>query len=174
MGEEIHVLGDWFILHFTENPGMAFGYELGFSYGKLALSIFRIFAIAGLLFYLYRLVKRKEHAGLIFSISLIAAGAIGNMIDSAFYGLIFNESGYRELATAFPEQGGYAGFLHGKVVDMLYFPLFSFNWHQGLPWLGGQSFEFFQPVFNIADSVITIGVAIILIFQKRFFMRTNV
>lgn len=169
MGEEVHIMGDWFILHFTENPGMAFGYELGFSWGKLALSVFRILAIGALIIYLITLIRRKSPSGLIISLSLILAGAIGNMIDSAFYGMIFNESLYHQKAIMFPPEGGYAGFLHGHVVDMLYFPLFSFNWPQWIPWLGGNNFQFFQPVFNIADSAITVGVASILIFQKRFF-----
>lgn len=169
LGEEVHVFGDWFILHFTENPGMAFGYELGFSWGKLALSLFRIGAIIALGFYLAHLVRRKSPQGLIISISLIMAGAIGNMIDSAFYGMIFSESMFHEKAIFLPMDGGYADFLHGKVVDMLYFPLFSFTWPEWVPWLGGQFFTFFQPVFNIADSSITIGVAFILLFQRSFF-----
>mgnify|MGYP002639571829 CR=1 FL=1 len=169
LGEDVHVMGNWFILHFTENAGMAFGYELGFSWGKLALSLFRIGAIIALGFYLAHLVKRKSPSGLILSISLIMAGALGNMIDSAFYGMIFNESMFHEKAVLFPEAGGYAGFLHGKVVDMFYFPLFSFTWPEWMPWLGGEFFTFFQPVFNVADSSITIGVAMILLFQKRFF-----
>lgn len=169
MGEEIHVMGNWFILHFTENPGMAFGYELGFSWGKLALSVFRILAIGALIIYLITLIRRKSPTGLVISLSLILAGALGNMIDSAFYGMIFNESMYHQKAIMFPPEGGYAGFLHGHVVDMFYFPLFSFNWPQWIPWLGGNNFQFFQPVFNIADSAITVGVASILIFQKQFF-----
>lgn len=169
LGEEVHVFGDWFILHFTENPGMAFGFELGVSWGKLALSLFRIGAIIALGFYLAHLVKRKSPQGLIVSISLIMAGALGNMIDSAFYGMIFSESMFHETAALFPEVGGYSSFLHGKVVDMLYFPLFSFTWPEWVPWLGGEFFTFFQPVFNIADSSITIGVSLILLFQRSFF-----
>lgn len=171
LGEEIHVMGNWFIIHFTENPGMAFGYELGFSWGKLALSLFRIGAIVALGFYIAHIVKRKSPAGFVLSISLIMAGALGNMIDSAFYGMIFSQSMFHEVATAFPEAGGYASFLHGEVVDMFYFPLFSFTWPEWMPWLGGQMFTFFQPVFNVADASITIGVALILLFQKSFFKK---
>ena len=171
LGEEVHVIGNWFILHFTENPGMAFGYELDFSWGKLALSLFRIIAIGALIYYLVGLVRRKAHYGLIVSISLITAGDIGNILDRAFYGMIFNQSMFHEKAILFPPDGGYAGFLHGKVVDMLYFPLFSFTWPHWIPWFGGSIFEFFQPVFNIADSSITIGVTLILLFQKSFFSK---
>ena len=169
MGDEVHVFGNWFILHFTENPGMAFGYELGFSWGKLALSSFRIIAIVVLGIYLFTIIKRKASSIFIISLSFIFAGAIGNMIDSAFYGIIFNESSFYEKAVLFPSEGGYAGFLYGHVVDMLYFPLFRFNWPEFVPWVGGNSFLFFQPVFNVADSAITIGVLLILLFQKKVF-----
>lgn len=168
LGEEIPVFDDWFLLHFTENKGMAFGLELSGKWGKLILSIFRLIAIGVIGWYLTRIISRKEKTGLILSISLIFAGAIGNMIDSAFYGLIFSES-YHTAASVFPEGGGYASFLHGKVVDMLYFPLFSGSYPDWFPFIGGNSFSFFRPVFNIADSAITVGVFILLIFQKKFF-----
>ncbi|MCK5776506.1 MAG: lipoprotein signal peptidase [Bacteroidales bacterium] len=169
MGDEIHVFGNWFILHFTENAGMAFGYELDFSWGKIALSSFRIIAIIVLGVYLFTMIQKKASSVLIISLSLIFAGAIGNMIDSAFYGLIFSESNFYEKAILFPPEGGYAGFLYGHVVDMLYFPLFSFDWPEWFPWIGGDQFQFFQPVFNVADSAITGGVSLIIIFQKRVF-----
>jgi signal peptidase II len=168
LGQEFPVIGDWFYIHFTENPGMAFGLEFAGEYGKLFLSIFRLCAIAIIGWYLSRIVKEKAPAGLIVSISLILAGAIGNMIDSAFYGLIFNES-YGQVAEFFPEEGGYAGFLYGRVVDMLYFPLIEGYFPDWLPLWGGEYFLFFRPVFNIADSSITIGVLLLLFFQKSFF-----
>lgn len=169
IGQEYYVFGDWFLLHFTENEGMAFGMKLGGSAGKLILSIFRIIAIVVIGIYLCRLIQKHAAKGLIISISLIFAGAFGNIIDSAFYGLIFSWSSYHQIATLFPEFGGYGSFLHGKVVDMLYFPLIHGIFPEWLPFWGGDSFIFFRPVFNIADSSITIGVAMLLIFQKRYF-----
>jgi signal peptidase II len=167
LGDEIKIT-DWFILHFTENYGMAFGMEFGGSIGKLILSIFRLVAIAAIIWYLFKITKEKAPLGLIISVSMILAGAIGNIIDSAFYGLIFNES-YYQIAQFMPADGGYAGFLHGKVVDMLYFPLINGHFPQWLPVWGGEDFIFFRPVFNLSDSSISTGVGIILIFQKRFF-----
>lgn len=172
LGEEIPVLGEWFLLHFTENKGMAFGMELSGEWGKLLLSIFRIIAIGVIGWYLLRIIRRQEKTGLIISISLIFAGAVGNIIDSAFYGMIFSES-FPNVASVFPAGGGYSSFLHGKVVDMLYFPLISGTYPNWLPFVGGDTFSFFRPVFNIADSAITVGVFILLIFQRKFFPKEN-
>ncbi len=169
LGQSIPVFGDWFIIHFTENYGMAFGLEFSGEYGKLMLSIFRILAVVFIGWYIFQLVQKKASAGLIASISLIMAGALGNIIDSAFYGLIFSESLFSQPATMFPEGGGYATFLHGKVVDLLYFPILQGVFPQWLPFVGGDPFIFFRPVFNIADSAITLGVFSLIVFQKRFF-----
>lgn len=168
LGEEVHVLGHWFILHFTENNGMAYGIELGGDWGKLFLSVFRIVFVGGIGWYLYKLVK--EHADNIYitSIALIFAGAVGNIIDSVFYGIIFNDSDYG-IAEFLPEGGGYASALHGKVVDMFYFPVVSGHFPDWFPLWGSEQFIFFRPVFNVADASITAGVALIILFQKRFF-----
>ena len=171
LGEEVSVFDDWFLLHFTENKGMAFGIALGGDSGKLVLSIFRIIAIGFIGWYLTRLTRRGASFGLIFSFSLIFAGAMGNIIDSAFYGLIFNESSYHTVATMFPEEGGYSPFLYGKVVDMFYFPLYKGYLPDWIPFWGGDYFIFFRPVFNIADSAITIGVLFLIIFQRNFFKK---
>lgn len=153
----------WFYLCFTENPGMAFGIEV---IGKLFLSIFRIVAVGFIGYYLYSLVKKNYPFGFIACISLILAGAIGNIIDSIFYGVIFDHS-YGQVATLFPEGGGYAGWLHGKVVDMFYFPLIETRWPDWLPIWGGQEFVFFRPIFNLADSAICVGVFLLLIFYRN-------
>ena len=170
LGDEIHIAGNWFILHFTENEGMAFGMKFGGPSGKLILSLFRIIAVGFIGYYLWTLIKNAASSGLVICMSLIFAGAIGNIIDSAFYGLIFSES-YFNVAQLFPPGGGYASFLHGKVVDMLYFPIISGTYPQWFPFWGGDSFLFFRPVFNIADSSITVGVLILIIFQNRFFAK---
>jgi signal peptidase II len=166
LGDEISVIENLFYIHFTENYGMAFGLELEGTYGKLLLSLFRILAVGGIGWYLYMLVKQKEHPGFIFSLSLIMAGAIGNILDSAFYGMLFSESTPMDTSIFLPEEGGYAGSLHGAVVDMFYF-----NSHFDHVFWSDQPFTFSFPIFNISDSAITIGVLIILFFQKRFFKK---
>ncbi len=168
LGEEFNVIGNWFILHFTENNGMAFGMELGGSLGKMLLSLFRIVAVFGIAYYLVKLIRTSNPSGLIISISLIFAGAIGNILDSIYYGKIFSDS-YFHLAEFLPAAGGYATWLHGKVVDMLYFPILKGFWPNWIPFIGGDYFVFFQPVFNLADTFISTGVLMILIFQKRYF-----
>ena len=168
LGSEIMIIDDWFRIHFTENKGMAFGWELGGDYGKLALSIFRIIAIFGITWYLFDLSRNKYPPIAQISIAIILAGAIGNIIDSAFYGIIFDASTYTNVAVLFPEAGGYGTFLHGSVVDMFYFPLVKGVYPDWIPYLGGSSFEFFRPVFNIADASITLGVILIILFRKKF------
>lgn len=168
--EERWILGNWFRLYFIENEGMAYGWKLGGEWGKLALTLFRLLAVIFGTFYIKRIIDKKYHPGFIFCAALIYAGALGNLIDSMFYGLIFSGSEIGgPLATLFPEKG-YAGFLHGHVVDMLYFPIIENkilpDW---VPFIGGEPFTFFQPIFNIADAAISIGVITILLFQKRFF-----
>lgn len=159
---------DWCIIHFTENPGMAFGFEFGGDYGKLILSVFRILACIGGVFYIRYIIKQKEHPGFIFSVSLILAGALGNILDSVFYGVMFSESDEFNVAKFMPAAGGYAGILHGKVVDMFYFPMWNGTFPKWFPFFGGEPFQFFRPIFNFADMSISFGVGIIILFQKRF------
>ncbi len=153
IGQEFHLIKNFAIIHFTENNGMAFGLEFGGEAGKLALSLFRILAVAGIGYGLHYLIKHKYHRGLILNVSLIFAGALGNIIDSVFYGLIYN---YEKL-------------FHGRVVDMFYFPIIQGNFPEWFPIWAGEDFVFFRPVFNIADSAISVGVILILIFQKTYF-----
>lgn len=167
LGQEYRI-ADWFIIHFTENPGMAFGMELGGDYGKVILSLFRIFAVIGIGWYIIKLSKEGAHVGFLTSMGLIFAGALGNILDSVFYGQIFTESS-AHIAQKVAFGSGYADVLHGRVVDMLYFPLVDGFFPDWFPIWGGDHFMFFRPVFNIADSAITVGVAIIIIFQKLFF-----
>lgn len=171
LGQEYSVIGNWFLIHFTENEGMAFGMTLGGGFGKLALSIFRIIAIIIIGWYLLYLSRMRSNKGLIFSISLIFVGALGNIVDSAFYGLVFSQSSFHTIASFLPEGGGYGGFLHGEVVDMFYFPILYGTYPEWFPWKGGDSFIFFRPVFNIADSAITTGVIILIVFQRKFFKK---
>lgn len=160
IGEDIELLS-WFHLHFIENEGFAFGMSLGGAIGKLALTLVRLAASVLIVWLIARLIRRDGRRSLIFSLTLIVAGAVGNLIDSCFYGLIFGES-YYSVATLFPAGGGYGHFMQGRVVDMFYFPLFQFDWPQ---WLGGGHFEFFNAIFNIADAAITIGVVWLAIDQ---------
>lgn len=170
--EEINMFGlSWARLHFVENEGMAFGITFGWEYGKLLLSLFRILMVAGLIWYIKMLLEARVSMGFVYSVGLITAGALGNIIDSAFYGLIFTESSVHEggLAQLVPPGQGYGTFLHGKVVDMLYFPITWIHTPEWIPWLGGEQYLFFSPIFNIADTAITTGVLTILFFQRRFF-----
>lgn len=153
LGQEFKIFGNWFIIHFTENNGMAFGLEFGGEFGKLALSLFRVVAVAGIGYGLHHLIKHKYHRGLILNVALIFAGALGNIIDSVFYGSIYK----------------YAGLFHGRVVDMLYFPIINGTFPSWVPIWGNEPFEFFRPVFNLADAAISIGVISILVFQKKYF-----
>lgn len=153
LGQEFNIIGQWFIIHFTENNGMAFGMEFGGEFGKLALSLFRILAVGGIGYGLHYLIKHKYHRGLILNVALIFAGALGNIIDSVFYGKIY----------------GYETWFHGRVVDMLYFPIAQGHFPTWIPIWGGDEFVFFRPVFNLADAAISVGVILILIFQKNYF-----
>jgi len=168
LGEEIPLIGNWANIHFIENNGMAFGLEWGGTTGKIILTLFRLAAAALICWYIKRMVKHDAPLGFIFSVGAIMAGALGNIIDSAFYGMIFSES-YYQAATIFPEGGGYSSFLQGKVVDMFYFPVINTYWPEWSPIKPGESLIFFRPVFNIADAAITTGVFAIIIFQKKYF-----
>ena len=170
-GRVMYVMGlKWFQLYFIENEGMAWGWKLGGEWGKMILTLFRLAAVIFGTWYLGRIVKQKYHRGFLFCAALIYAGALGNLIDSMFYGLIFSETTYSSIATIFPDEG-YAGFLHGHVVDMLYFPLIESQFPEWVPVVGGNDFTFFSPVFNIADASISVGVIALLIFQKKFFKK---
>ncbi len=169
IGQEFMVLGHWFRIHFIENEGMAYGLSFGGKIGKVALTLFRLGAVVFGFYLLRKLVRLQYHRGLIICGAMILAGAIGNLIDSLFYGMLFSESTYSSLARFLPEGGGYASFLHGKVVDMLYFPVYEGFLPRWIPFKGGDYFIFFQPVFNISDASISIGVITILLFQKRLF-----
>jgi len=170
IGQEIHVAGNWFVIHFIENNGMAFGLEFAGKVGKIILSLFRIIAVVAIGWYIAYLIREDAPTGLVIAVSFIFAGATGNIIDSAFYGMIFNDS-YFQVARLFPKGGGYSSFLHGKVVDMLYFPVLKGYYPDWFPLRRHQEFIFFRPVFNIADSSITVGVSLILLFYRKFFIR---
>ncbi|MDR2450040.1 MAG: lipoprotein signal peptidase [Prevotellaceae bacterium] len=168
--ESIPVFGDWFSLYFTENAGMAFGLKFGGEVGKIFLTVFRIALVALIGVYISRLIKRGAPLGVMVGIALIFAGAVGNIIDSLFYGLLFSGS-EGQVATLFPAGGGYAPFLQGRVVDMLYFPIIETAFPAWFPVWGGEDFIFFRPVFNIADSAITTGVIYLLLFKRGYFLK---
>lgn len=171
IGEEFHLIGDWFIIHFTENEGMAFGWKLGdWAGAKLFLSLLRIAAVFLIGYFIYDISRKKAGTGLLVCVSLIMAGALGNIIDSVFYGVLFTDS-YGRVAEFLPEGGGYAGWLHGRVVDMFYLPIAQGTYPEWIPKIGGTDFLFFRPVFNLADASITTGVLVFIVFQKRFLRR---
>jgi signal peptidase II len=167
LGEEVKFF-DWFRILFVENEGMAWGAKIPGEYGKLLLTLFRLGAIVGIGYWLWDSVRNKFSKVLIVAISFIFAGALGNIIDSVFYGVIFEDS-YGHIAAFLPEGGGYGTLFHGKVVDMLYFPLFEGMLPKWIPFWGGEYFSFFDPVFNIADTAISTGVVLLLLFNKRAF-----
>lgn len=156
---------DWFYILFTENNGMAFGMEI---VGKIFLTSFRIIAVTLIALYLYRIVRRKLKIGYIVCVSLVLAGALGNIIDSVFYGVIFNESTHSQLATFLPEDGGYSTWFYGKVVDMFYFPIIDTYWPSWMPFIGGDHFIFFSPIFNFADASISCGIIALLLFYSKY------
>lgn len=172
IGEHFSVIGNWFQIYFIENEGMAFGMKFGGQAGKFLLSLFRIVLFAALVFWIRGLVKRKDvPTGVLVGLTLITTGALGNIIDCLFYGLLFGASTYTEVAQFLPEGGGYAPFFFGKVVDMFYFPIIDTTFPEWMPLIGGNPFRFFAPVFNFADSCVTCGALYLIFFQWRFFAR---
>lgn len=163
LGEEVEITS-WFQLDFVQNPGMAFGWTIG---SKLLLTLFRIVFCAFIIYAAVKLNKANLKRGFVVCVALVLAGALGNIIDCMFYGLIFSNPAPPQLAVLFPAGGGYGSFLHGQVVDMLHFPLFSFHWPEWMPFVGGDFFEFFSPVFNIADAAISVGIICLILFYSK-------
>ena len=161
LGEEV-VVFDWFRIHFTENNGMAWGFEFGGKAGKLFLTLFRVVAVFGILYWLWKTIQRKAHTAVVIAIALVFSGAVGNIIDSVFYGVIFDNPGYGQGPATLFAENGYSSLFYGKVVDMLYFPIYE-----------GESFTFFNAIFNGADSFITIGVVLLFIFNKQAFPKDS-
>jgi signal peptidase II len=170
LGEEVHVF-NWFQIHFIENEGMAWGTKIPGEYGKIILTVFRLFAVTGIGYWLWDSVERRHSSNyLIVAISLIFAGALGNILDSVFYGVVFDDS-YDHLATFFPENP-YGTWLNGKVVDMFYFPFIKdYPMPEWVPFIGGRDFTFFNAIFNIADMAISTGVGILIVFNKKAFQK---
>jgi signal peptidase II len=170
LGEHINVLGSWFQLYFIENEGMAFGMKiLDNDWGKLILTLFRLCAVVFGFFWVKKLVQEKHTKGLLVCAALILAGAAGNLIDCLFYGLIFTDTQFPyEVAQLTFNGNGYGRFLHGRVVDMLYFPLIDTTWPEWVPYFGGKALRFFEPIFNIADMAISTGIITLLVFQNKF------
>ena len=156
---------DWFFIYFTENNGMAFGMEF---IGKLFLTSFRIVAVALIIWYLVKIIRQNLKTGYIVCISLILAGAIGNIIDCVFYGVIFSESTHGTIANFVPVGEGYSEWLYGKVVDMFYFPIIDTNWPEWMPFVGGEHFIFFSPIFNFADAAISCGIIALILFYSKY------
>jgi len=167
LGQEKPIF-NWFIIHFTENNGMAFGLEFGGDVGKTFLTIFRIVVVIIGIYYVKSIIKPQLSVGALIALGLVIGGAIGNIIDSTFYGIVFSDS-YNAVAAFIPEFGGYSSLLHGKVVDMFYFPIINSHYPNWFPILGGNHFIFFRPVFNIADAGISVGIFLILLFYRKQF-----
>ena len=172
IGEHFSVIGNWFQIYFIENEGMAFGMKFGGQIGKLLLSVFRIILFCALVYWIRGLLKKKDTpSGVLIGLTLITTGALGNIIDCMFYGILFGESTYTAVAQFLPEGGGYAPFFFGKVVDMFYFPIIDTTFPDWMPLIGGNPFRFFAPVFNFADSCVTCGALYLIFFQWRFFAK---
>ncbi len=174
LDEAIPVFGHWFYIRFIENEGAAYGMTLGGSYGKLMLSLIRVVAIGALFWYIRKLIKRGAPTGVVVGLTVVLVGAFGNLVDSAFYGLVFSESTFTEVARWVPWGEGYAGFLHGSVVDMLYFPIIQIDQMPSwIPFVGGEPYTFFSPIFNIADSYVICGILYLVFFQHKYFNSTG-